>query len=119
MLSRKSGKIINIGSGETYTWGPSSGATVYSMTKAAVNAFTRGIAKEVARSGINVNDVIPGIADTGLARSAPPGFLEKMAETIAIGRLTTTQDVANLVAFLASDAASDIVAQCIKVTGDV
>ncbi len=119
MLSHKYGKIINIGSGETYTWGPSSGATVYVMTKVAVNAFTRQIAKEVARSGINVNGVIPGFADTGLARNAPPGMLDKMANTIAIGRLTKPQDIANTVAFLASEESNDIVAQCIKVTGDV
>ena len=89
------------------------------MTKHAVNAFTRGLSKEVIRSGINVNCVIPGFADTGLATNAPPGMLDKMAETLAIGRLTVPQDVANAVAFLASDAADDIVGQCLRVAGDV
>lgn len=119
MISRKSGKIINIGSGESNNPGPSIGGTVYGVTKHAVNAFTRGLSKEVIRSGINVNCVIPGFADTGLAANAPPGMLDKMAETLAIGRLTIPQDVANAVAFLASDAADDIVGQCLRVAGDV
>ena len=119
MISRKSGKIINIGSGESNNPGPSFGGTVYGVTKHAVNAFTRGLSKEVIRSGINVNCVIPGFADTGLALNAPSGMLDKMAETLAIGRLTVPQDVANAVAFLASDAADDIVGQCLRVAGDV
>jgi len=119
MISRKKGKIINIGSGESNNPGPSIGGTVYGVTKHAVNAFTRGLSKEVIRSGINVNCVIPGFADTGLALNAPPGMLDKMAETLAIGRLTVPQDVANAVAFLASDEADDIVGQCLRVAGDV
>ena len=119
MISRKKGKIINIGSGESNNPGPSIGGTVYGVTKHAVNAFTRGLSKEVIRSGINVNCVIPGFADTGLALNAPPGMLDKMAETLAIGRLTVPQDVANAVAFLASDMADDIVGQCLRVAGDV
>ena len=119
MISRKSGKIINIGSGESNNPGPSVGGTVYGVTKHAVNAFTRALSKEVIRSGINVNCVIPGFADTGLALNAPPGMLDKMAETLAIGRLTVPQDVANAVAFLASEAADDIVGQCLRVAGDV
>jgi NAD(P)-dependent dehydrogenase (short-subunit alcohol dehydrogenase family) len=119
MISRKSGKIINIGSGESNNPGPSMGGTVYGVTKHAVNAFTRGLSKEVIRSGINVNCIIPGFADTGLAANAPPGMLDRMAETLAIGRLTVPQDIANAVAFLASDAADDIVGQCLRVAGDV
>jgi 3-oxoacyl-[acyl-carrier protein] reductase len=117
MIERKSGKIINITSGAGihggfYTSG-------YAAAKAGIIGFSLGIAKEAAPHGINVNLVSPGIADTGFARNAPPGLIENHAKSVPIGRLTTAQDVANAVVFLASDAASDIVGQVLAVTGEV
>jgi 3-oxoacyl-[acyl-carrier protein] reductase len=117
MIERKSGKIVNITSGAGihggfYTSG-------YAAAKAGIIGFSLGIAKEAAPHGINVNLVSPGIADTGFARNAPPGLIENHAKSVPIGRVTTAQDVANAVVFLASDAASDIVGQVLAVTGDV
>lgn len=117
MIERKSGKIVNITSGAgihggLYTSG-------YAAAKAGIIGFSLGIAKEAAPHGINVNLVSPGIADTGFARNAPPGLIENHAKSVPIGRLTTAQDIANAVVFLASDAASDIVGQVLAVTGDV
>jgi NAD(P)-dependent dehydrogenase (short-subunit alcohol dehydrogenase family) len=91
----------------------------YAAAKAGIIGFSLGIAKEAAPHGINVNLVSPGIADTGFARNAPPGLIENHAKSVPIGRVTTAQDVANAVVFLASDAASDIVGQVLAVTGDV
>jgi len=76
----------------------------------------------VAALGINVNSVAPGGAKTGFARSAPPEFLkflESFVAKIPLGRLTEPQDIANTVAFLASDVASDIVGQTFSVDGGV
>jgi len=117
MIKRKSGKIVNITSGAGihggfYTSG-------YAAAKAGVIGFTMGVAKEAAPEGININCVSPGVADTGFARNAPPGMIENFPKTLPIRRLTTTQDIANAVVFLASDAASDIVGQVLAVSGGV
>ena len=57
------------------------------------------------------------MADTGFASQAPPGFIEGFAASTAVGRLTESQDVANAVAFLASDVSADIVGQTFDVSG--
>jgi NAD(P)-dependent dehydrogenase (short-subunit alcohol dehydrogenase family) len=115
MISRKSGKIINISSGAGKTGGMN--ATVYGAAKAGVIAFTKGLAAEVAAIGINVNSVAPGLANTGFAKDAPPEFLKSTAAMVPLKRLTEPQDIANMVAFLASDVASDIVGQTFSVDG--
>jgi NAD(P)-dependent dehydrogenase (short-subunit alcohol dehydrogenase family) len=115
MISRKSGKIISIASTVAKTGGAI--MAVYGAAKGGVSVFTKGLAAEVAALGINVNCVAPGPGNTGFTRLAPPGFLEKIAETIPVKKFTTPQDIGNAVAFLASDAASDIVGQTLSVDG--
>ncbi|MCX7911352.1 MAG: SDR family oxidoreductase [Dehalococcoidales bacterium] len=117
MIENNYGKIVNITSGAGIHGGFYTNA--YAAAKAGVIAFTKGIAKEAAPHKINVNCVSPGVANTGFARQAPPGMLERVVKTIPIGRLTEPQDIANAVVFLASDAASDIVGQVLVVTGSV
>ncbi len=117
MIERQYGKIVSITSGAGINGGFNT--AVYAAAKAGVIAFTMAIAKEVAPSGINANCVSPGPANTGFAHNAPPGMLERFAKTVPIGRLTEPQDVANAVAFLASDVSSDIVGQTLIVTGNV
>jgi 3-oxoacyl-[acyl-carrier protein] reductase len=115
MLERKYGKIVNISSGAAIE-----GAyvtSVYAAAKAGVIAFTKSIARGVASSGINVNSVAPGLANTGFARQAPPGMLDNYKRNIPLGRLTEPQDIANTVLFLASDISNDIVGQTINVDG--
>jgi NAD(P)-dependent dehydrogenase (short-subunit alcohol dehydrogenase family) len=115
MLKQKSGKIVNITSGAGIHGGMHTAG--YAAAKAGIIAFSKGVAKEVAPEGININCVSPGVADTGFARNAPPGFIENFSKTLPVGRLTTPRDVANAVVFLASDAASDIVGQVLVVSG--
>jgi NAD(P)-dependent dehydrogenase (short-subunit alcohol dehydrogenase family) len=117
MIERKYGKIVNLISGAGINGGMLT--AVYAAAKGGILAFSMAIAKEVAPRGINVNCVSPGPAMTGFAKNAPPGMLENFAKSIPIGRLTEPQDVANSVAFLASDAAADIVGQTLIVTGNV
>jgi NAD(P)-dependent dehydrogenase (short-subunit alcohol dehydrogenase family) len=117
MIERKYGKIVNLISGAGINGGMLT--AVYSAAKGGILAFSMAIAKEVAPLGINVNCVSPGPAITGFAKNAPPGMLENFAKSVPIGRLTEPQDVANSVAFLASDAAADIVGQTLIVTGNV
>lgn len=116
MISSKGGKIINISSIGARTGG-SLGA-VYNSAKAGVICFTKSIAAGVGASGINVNVITPGLVLTNFGTSfLPPGTAEKVKANVPLRRLTTTQDVANLVTFLASDAASDITGQAIGVDG--
>jgi 3-oxoacyl-[acyl-carrier protein] reductase len=117
MIKQKSGKIVNITSGAGINGGMFT--TGYAAAKAGVIAFSMGVAKEAAPEGININCVSPGPAMTGFAKNAPPGMLENFPKNLPIRRLTTTQDVANAVTFLASDAASDIVGQVLVVSGGV
>jgi NAD(P)-dependent dehydrogenase (short-subunit alcohol dehydrogenase family) len=117
MLKRKYGKIINISSMAGVRGAPD--AAVYSAAKGGVIAFTKALAAEVASSGINVNSIAPGTADTGfpIRSMVPPGFLGGRIARIPLGRLTTPQDIANTVAFFASDISSDIVGQTVNVSG--
>jgi len=115
MYQQKSGKIVNITSGAGITGGM--GLPGYAAAKAGIIALTLGVCKEAAPEGVNINCVSPGPADTGFAKNAPPGMLENFPKTLPIRRLTTTQDVANAVTFLVSDAASDIVGQVLIVSG--
>jgi len=120
MLSRKSGKIINIASGVGKSGMPNN--SVYAATKAAVIGFTKSLAAEVAPSGINVNCVAPGISATNFIRGPDgsirdPNMLERVRATIPLGRTTEPQDIANMVTYLASDVASDIVGQPFSVEG--
>jgi len=123
MLERKRGWIINISSG-VGTMGLAN-SSVYSAAKAGVVAFTKSLAKEVITQGINVNSVSPGLGDTGFLRSSnvlrtaetPPEFLKAVSADIPVGRMTTPQDIGNMVAFLCSEVSSDIVGQVFDVDG--
>jgi 3-oxoacyl-[acyl-carrier protein] reductase len=117
MLKRKYGKIINIVSGAAFDGSPR--FIHYAATKGAILTFTRGLAKETVSSGINVNAVAPGIGDTKFLSTAgfPEGEINKVIPMIPTGRSTTPEDVGNLVAYLASDLAGQVVGQVIVVDG--
>jgi NAD(P)-dependent dehydrogenase (short-subunit alcohol dehydrogenase family) len=123
MLERKSGWIINISSG-VGTMGLAN-SSIYSAAKAGVMAFTKSLAKEVISQGVHVNSVSPGLGDTGFLRSSnviktaetPPEFIKQVSMDIPVGRMTTPRDIGNMVAFLVSDVASDIVGQVFDVDG--
>ncbi len=117
MLERKSGKIINISSNGARTG--KEYVTVYCAAKAGVMVFTKGMAAELASSGINVNAIAPGVGNTGFALQAPPEFLEQIVATVPLARFTTPQDIGNMAAYLASDVASDITGQTFSVDGGV
>jgi NAD(P)-dependent dehydrogenase (short-subunit alcohol dehydrogenase family) len=116
MLANKSGKIINISS-IGYRKGMGH-AAAYNAAKAGVVGFTQALAVDVASSGINVNSVAPGLGLTNFGGGAPsPDMLKGALARIPVKRTTQPQDIANAVAFLASDVAGDIVGQTLSVDG--
>ena len=106
MMTAGEGRIVNISSIIASTG--YSGLTVYGATKAATLGFTRSLAREVGRLGINVNAVAPGFMDTEMTRSMATGQRVKIASRAALKRLAEVEDVASLVAYLMSDAAKNI-----------
>jgi NAD(P)-dependent dehydrogenase (short-subunit alcohol dehydrogenase family) len=116
MLSRRSGKIINFASVNVKKGFPTT--SIYAAAKSGVVGFTQVLANETAAQGINVNCIAPGLGLTNFSTGGPPpGGFDAIIQGIPNKRSTTPQDIANLVAFLASDVSSDIVGQTINVDG--
>lgn len=115
MLFRHQGCIINISS----MWGETGASCEvdYSVTKGAVLALTRALAKEVGPSGIRVNAVSPGTIATDMNGHLSKETLEVLAEETPLGRLGRPEDVADTVLYLASEKASYITGQDIGVNG--
>jgi NAD(P)-dependent dehydrogenase (short-subunit alcohol dehydrogenase family) len=111
MMSRKYGRIINVSGGQGLAT-----ISVYGAAKAGVEAFTHALAMEVASSGIIVNGVLPGLAQTGLVVKASAEFIEGYKQSSALKRLCTPKDVAPVVAFLASDICSYMTGQFIRLS---
>ena len=115
MINNKSGKIINISS----MWGEvgASCEVAYSATKAAVIGFTKALAKEVGPSGINVNCISPGLIETGMNQALTLEDVEALVNDTPIGRIGTTNDIAEAALFLASDEANFITGQVLGING--
>lgn len=110
------GSIINLSSTVTRTIFPTYG--VYAATKAAVEQMSRIFAKEIGSRGINVNCVLPGPTGTDLfLNGKSEELIKQLASTNAFGRLGTPEDIAEVVAFLASDQAKWISGQSIGANG--
>lgn len=118
MAEQGHGKVVNIGSDSGRVG--SSGEAVYSAAKGGVIAFTKTIAREMARSQVNVNCVSPGPTDTALFESVTAGnpkLREGLTKAIPFRRLGQPSDLANAVVFLASDQAGYITGQTLSVSG--
>jgi 3-oxoacyl-[acyl-carrier protein] reductase len=116
---RKAGRVVNIASIGGKRGGP--GQSHYCASKAAVINFTQVLAMEVARDGITVNAVCPGIIDTDMGRNnyRDAESLRQVKEKTAMGRLGYPADVVGAVAFFASDDAAFITGQSLNVDGGI
>ena len=118
MIEQGNGKVINIASDSGRVG--SSGEAVYSAAKGGVIAFTKTLAREMARHKINVNCVSPGPADTPLFKEISEynaGIAEALTKAIPFRRLAQPEDIANAVAFLAMPEADYITGQTLSVNG--
>jgi 3-oxoacyl-[acyl-carrier protein] reductase len=115
MTRARSGRIINITSVVGLIG--NAGQSNYAAAKAGIIGFTRAVAREMASRGITVNAVAPGYIETELTAGLGEQVRAAILEAIPLGRLGTPQDVANLVCFLASDAAAYITGQTLTVDG--
>jgi len=119
MMERRSGVIVNVSS-EAGRAG-SSGEAVYSGAKGAVIAFTKALAREVARYGIRVNAVAPGLTETPLLQQMIAEGHDKLMQAIMratpLQRFAKPEEVADAVLFLASDRASFVTGQTLSVGG--
>ncbi len=115
MMRQRSGRIINISS--VAGLAGNAGQTNYAASKAGIVGFTKSLAKEVGPRGVTVNAVAPGYVPTDLTRDLPKELVQEAVRLTPLGRLGTVDDVAGVVAFLASDDAAFITGQVLRVDG--
>lgn len=115
MMKARTGRIINIASVVGASGNP--GQTNYSAAKAGMLGFTKSLAQEVGSRGITVNAVAPGFIDTDMTRDLPDAQRTMLLGHIPLGRLGRPEEIASVVAFLASDAAAYVTGETIHVNG--
>ena len=112
MVRRRSGVIVSISSASSLL--PNRGQANYAAAKAGLNAASRVVASEVARLGIRVNVVAPGLIETDMIADAPKDHIKTL---IPMARIGKPEEVAKVVVFLCSDAASYMTGQILSVNG--
>ncbi|WND03132.1 acetoacetyl-CoA reductase [Temperatibacter marinus] len=109
------GRIVNVGSinGQAGQYGQVN----YAAAKSGIHGFTKALAQEGARFGVNVNAIAPGYVDTDMVAAVPDEVLKKIIAKIPVGRLGIADDIARGVAFLTADEASFITGSTLSING--
>ncbi len=117
MIGKRSGAIVNISSISAFTGNP--GQTNYAASKGAAISFTRSLARELGAMGIRVNAVAPGLIDTEMVASLKKELVDSIVKSSSLRRIGRPEEVAEAVAFLASERAAYITGQCLIVDGGI
>lgn len=115
MMKKRWGRIINISS--IIGLMGNSGQSNYAASKAGIIGFTKSMAKEIGSRNITVNAIAPGYIETDMTEELTDDVKNKMISNIPLNRIGSTEDIANVVAFLASDLSSYITGETINVSG--
>ena len=115
MMKQKRGTIINMASVVGVIGNP--GQSNYAASKAGMIGFSKSIAKEYSKKNIVVNVVAPGFIETDMTKELPEAYLASVQEQVPMGRLGHVSEIAELTAFLASDAAGYMTGQVFKIDG--
>ena len=113
--SEKGGSVVNVSSDAGRVG--SSGESVYAAAKGGVIALTKSLARELTRYKINVNCVCPGPTETQLLRANPENYVEALLKAIPMRRFADPKDIAQAVAYFASEPASYVTGQIMSVSG--
>lgn len=116
MAKRGAGAIVNIAS---VAGQRGSSQVAYGASKAGVINLTRTLGRHYAPSGVRINAVAPGLVDTGMGQRLMPGVREALVEATPLGRGASAPEVADVVCFLASDAAGYIIGETVSVNGGI
>jgi 2-hydroxycyclohexanecarboxyl-CoA dehydrogenase len=117
MIKSGRGRIVNVSSDAGRNG--SSGETPYASAKGGIIAFTKSLAREMARHQITVNCVCPGPTETPLYQTAPEKYRAALIRAVPLGRVGQPDDIAGAVGFFASDLASFITGQVLSVSGGI
>ncbi len=117
MLGRRKGSIVNLSSVSALTG--TAGQTNYAASKGAAISFTKALAREVGPMGIRVNAVAPGLIETEMIAVMKREAVDAIIKGASLGRIGQADEVAEAVAFLASDRAAYITGQCLVVDGGI
>ena len=115
MTKARWGRIINISSVVASSGNP--GQTNYAASKAAVEGFSRSLAREIGSRGITVNSIAPGFIDTDMTRALTEKQIETLLVQIPLARFGKPEEIASVASFLASDAGAYITGETIQVNG--
>jgi 3-oxoacyl-[acyl-carrier protein] reductase len=114
MRDRGWGRIVSLSSTAAFGW---FGQTNYAAAKAGIIGITKTVAMEAARYGVTVNAIAPGSVDTPMLRQVPAERLEEFEKDIPVGRFARPEEMAAVIAFLASEDASYVTGQVIVADG--
>ncbi len=117
MRERGSGRIVNLSSLSAQAARPS--GIHYAASKAGIIALTRVFAAELARDGVTVNAIAPGVTNTPMVQAVPPDVLERLVASIPVGRVCEPEEIAALVSFLVGEDAGFITGATYDINGGV